>query len=339
MHDPDRQAMSDVEVVVAIVNYRTANLTIDCLRSIEVERSTPGVHIRVVVVDNASGDAPLIARAIEANAWSWAALVEAPENGGFAYGNNLAFQRSYDDGAPDYLHMLNPDTLVRRGAIVALVRFLEAHPDVGIAGSSFENIDGSDWPMAFCFPTLLSEIDTGLGFGLATRVLQSWVVARRMTPVAQPIDWVSGASMMIRRSVIDSIGGLDENYFLYFEETDFCFRAKKAGFATWYVPESRIMHIFCQSTKIMERNAAPKRLPNYWFESRRRYFAVTYGLRYAMAVDVVALLAHGIGLLKLAVQRRTERAVPHYLRDLVKFSTLRPKNRKLAPIKHFVPRS
>jgi GT2 family glycosyltransferase len=235
--------------------------------------------------------------------------------------------------------MLNPDTRVHEGAIGALVRFLEAHPEVGIAGSRFENLDGSDWPMAFRFPSLLGELATGLQLGLATRVLQPWVVAKHMSPVPQPIDWVAGASMMIRRAVLDSIGGLDENYFLYFEETDFCFRAERAGFSTWYVPESRVMHIAGQSTKLTERNAAPKRLPVYWFESRRRYFASTHGLRYAMAVDVVALLAHGLGSLKRIVQRRSDRGVPHFLRDLAKHSALWPRNRKLPSIKRFVLRA
>ena len=79
------------------------------------------------------------------------------------------------------------------------------------------------------------------------------------------------------RGLFSAIGGLDENYFLYFEETDFCLRARKAGFATWYVPQSRVMHIAGQSTKVTEVSDTPKRLPGYWFESRRRYYAVTFG--------------------------------------------------------------
>ena len=332
--------MSDIDVAVAIVTYRSADLTIDCLRSVAAERLTPGLRIRVIVVDNASNDAPLIAKAIESNGWSsWVMLVEAPTNGGFAYGNNVAFRRAYDDGAPAYLHMLNPDTLVRKGAIGTLVRFLEMHPDVGIAGSSFENRNGSNWPIAFRFPSILSELEEGLQLGIITHLFQPWVVARRMSPVPQPIDWVAGASMMIRRAVIDAIGGFDENYFLYFEETDFCLRAKKAGFPTWYVPESRVMHIAGQSTKVTERNAVPKRLPAYWFESRRRYFSANHGGRYAMGADVVALLAHGLGALKRIVQRRTDREIPHFLADLMQHSALWSRNRKLAAIKHFVPTS
>jgi GT2 family glycosyltransferase len=156
--------------------------------------------------------------------------------------------------------------------------------------------------------------------------------------VAEPIDWVPGASMMIRRAVTDAIGGLDENYFLYFEETDFCLRAKRAGFSTWYVPESRVMHIAGQSTKVTERNAVPKRLPAYWFESRRRYFVANHGVGYAMAADVIALVAHGLGSLKRAAQRHDNVGAPHFLADLARHSALWPKNRRLAAIKHFVPR-
>src|ERR1700722_11510521 len=98
------------------------------------------------------------------------------------------------------------------------------------------------------------------------RLFKRWIVAQIMPNVPQSIDWISGASMLIRSAVLDSIGGMDENYFLYFEETDFCYRAKKAGFATWYVPESRVMHIRGQSTKVTDLTTGPKRLPSYWFE-------------------------------------------------------------------------
>jgi N-acetylglucosaminyl-diphospho-decaprenol L-rhamnosyltransferase len=329
--------MNEIDVAVVIVSYKSAQLTIDCLSSIQSERSKGGIGIRVVVVDNASGDAPAIAEAIEKKSWSsWVKLVQAPRNGGFAYGNNLAFRVAKDDGPPDYFHLLNPDTLVRKGAIGALVQFLEAHPDVGIVGSSFENLDGSDWPIAFRFPSILSEIESGLQLKLASRILQRWAVAVQMSVMPQPIDWVPGASMMIRPLVFDAIGGFDETYFLYFEETDFCFRAKKAGYSTWYVPESRIMHIAGESTKVTGRNAGSKRLPSYWFESRRRYFMASCGTARAIAVDVVTVLAHAFGYLKRIAQRRTDRGVPHFLRDLAYHSVLWPRNRKVGATKPYV---
>lgn len=321
--------MRVVDVAIAIVTYRSADLTIDCLSSIEAERATPGIHIRAIVVDNASGDAELVARAIDEHGWwPWVTLVTAPKNGGFAYGNNLAIQYAMSDGPPRYVHLLNPDTVVRKGAIGELVRFLDAHPDAGIAGSSFENPDGSAWPIAFRFPSLLSEFEWRLQFGWATRILRRWVVPQTMTPETQPIDWIPGASMMIRPLVFDRIGGFDETYFLYFEETDFCLRAKRAGISTWYVPASRVMHIGGQSTNVSNRKPAPERLPAYVFESRRRYFVANHGVAYAMIADVAALLAHGLGSLKRMAQGR--RDIPYFLSDLLRHSMLWPGNWRAA---------
>lgn len=140
--------------------------------------------------------------------------------------------------------------------------------------------------------------------------------------------------MMIRRDLLNSIGGLDENYFLYFEETDFCWRSKNAGAPMWYVPESRVIHIGGQSTKVTERNVAPRRLPGYWFESRRRYFLKTSGLTKAIMVDVVALLANALGSLKQALQGHRNRAIPHYLKDLWRYSVIHRRNRVIGPGAH-----
>lgn len=325
-------------VSVVIVTYRSASLTVACLRSLLPELSTPGISVRVVVVDNASGDAPEVAEAIRREGWSsWVTLIEAPRNGGFAYGNNLGFAYACMHGPTDYLHMLNPDTIVTPGAIRTLVEFLEAHPHVGIAGSSFENLDGSDWPIAFRYPSLVSELESGLGFGLVSRLLRPWSTVRTMTRKAQQIDWGAGASMMVRRTLVDRIGGLDENFFLYFEETEFCWRAKRAGSPMWYVPDSRVIHIGGQSTKVTERNAAPKRLPPYWFESRRRYFMATRGFTYALFIDFIALLANGLGTMKLVLQGRRDRIVPHYLSDLWRHSVLHRRNRVLEPSRTRLP--
>jgi len=334
-----RDAITDLDIAVVIVTYKSAQLTINSLASIVPERATRGLRIRVVVVDNASGDADTVARAIDENRWSsWVTLLAAPTNGGFAYGNNLGIERAYQDGPPDYVYLLNPDTEVRPGAIGSLVQFLQAHSDVAIAGSSIENPDGSLWPIAFRFPTLLSEVSGGLELGLVTRLLRRWEVARRMSSTPEPVDWICGASMMIRPALLAAIGGFDENYFLYFEETDFCFRAMQAGYSTWYVPASRIMHIVGQSTKVTERHVRPRRLPAYWFESRRRYFAVTYGVGRAMAIDVVALLSQSLGWLKRIALGRRRTTVPHLIRDLLQHSVLWPSNRKFPPVRAFRPR-
>lgn len=318
-------------VAVVIVSYRCAALTVDCLRSLQAERFYSNMALSAVVVDNASGDYAEIAEAIRREGWvDWVHLVAAPRNGGFSYGNNLGFAHAVQQCNPHYLHMLNPDTRVKPGAVRALVDFLECTPTAGIAGSSFENADGSDWPLAFRFGSALSELESGLGLGMVSRLLQRWRVARVMDKTTQPIDWCAGASMMLRRSMLTSLGGLDERFFLYFEETEFCWRARRAGFQTWYVPASRVIHIAGQSTKLTERGAAPKALPDYWFESRRRYFQLTLGLRQAWVTDVLALTAGALGQLKLTLQGRRNEIVPRYLAGIWQHSVLHRRNRILA---------
>ena len=329
--------MRSFDVAVVIVTYRTADLTIACLRSLQRERqASEEITVRAIIVDNASGDAAVIRSALEAEGWqSWVALIEAPVNGGFAYGNNLGVQHAYSEKSPDYVYVLNPDTEVRPGAIGSLVRFLEASPQVGIAGGSFEHLDGRIWPIAFRFPTIFSELSHGLQIGIVSRLLQRWTVAWPMIQLNQPTDWICGAAMMIRPAVFDRIGGFDENYFLYFEETDFCNRARQAGYATWYVPESRVMHIMGQSTKVTDEKAVLQRFPAYWFQSRRRYFAVSFGVVHAMVIDLVAVLANCLGLMKRLALRRP--SVPYYIRDLIRHSVLWPRNRAFPAVRCFRP--
>jgi N-acetylglucosaminyl-diphospho-decaprenol L-rhamnosyltransferase len=150
------------------------------------------------------------------------------------------------------------------------------------------------------------------------------------------VDWVCGASVMIRPEVLAATGGMDENYFLYYEETDFCYRASRAGFETWYVPESRVMHIRGQSTTVTDLALEPKRLPLYWFESRRRFFAKTYGIGYAVLIDIAAVIGNCFGIVKRSVQGR-HAGVPFFVRDLIRHSVVWAKNRPLQPLQTFRP--
>jgi N-acetylglucosaminyl-diphospho-decaprenol L-rhamnosyltransferase len=223
------------------------------------------------------------------------------------------------------------------GAIRALVDFLESNRYVGIAGSSLGDVDGNDWAFAFRFPSMLSEFEHGLQFGLMSRLLKPWVVAIEASSKPRQVDWVSGASKMVRREVLDAIGGLDENYFLYFEDSDFCFRAQKAGFSTWSVPSSRIMHVSGQSTQVTGHHEKPRRLPGYWFKSRRRYFVVHHGPAYAIATDLLSVIAHGVGTIKRRLQGRSGDGHPFFIRDLIWHSLIWGTNRNVDPVMTFHP--
>lgn len=311
-------------VAVVIVSYRSAPLTIDCLASLAAERAAGRpADLKAVVVDNDSGDQEPVAAAIDRHGWSdWAQVLRAPKNGGFGYGNNLGAATARKQWSAPWIHFLNPDTQVRPGAIVALRDFLAAHPRAAFAGSRFENGDGSLWPYAFRFPGLASEFEGGLSFGPISRLLHRHVVPRVMGTEAAPIDWVSGASVMARASALEELRGFDEGFFLYFEETDLCLRARQAGWATWYVPDSRVVHIAGQSTGVTCRDQAPRRLPAYWYESRRHYFVLNHGRLHAAAIDLAALVAHALGRVKRHLQGRAIDNVPHFLGDLWRHSLL-----------------
>jgi cellulose synthase/poly-beta-1,6-N-acetylglucosamine synthase-like glycosyltransferase len=286
------------------------------------------------VVDNASGDGPELVDAIRSHGWGdWVTLDVAERNGGFASGNNVAIRPALASANPPrFVLLLNSDTEVRPDALRSLLEFMEAHPDVGIAGSGIENPDGSDWPIAFRFITTGSQLLSGMRLGLMDRLLQGSVAARRMSQERPaPVDWVSGASMIIRGEVFDTIGLLDEGYFLYFEDVDFCLRARRAGWTCWYVPQSRVMHIGGQSSGLVGVsgnsggvNSAVKvpRVPTYWFDSRRRYFLKNFGLARTMAAD----LAFGLGYASWRLRRRLKRTPdidpPHMLADFWRHSVL-----------------
>jgi GT2 family glycosyltransferase len=168
----------------------------------------------------------------------------------------------------------------------ALVDFMDTHPDAGIAGSRLEDPDGTPQESAFRFHTLASEFDFGWRLGPVSKLLKNWAAA---PPISQEIcqtDWVAGASMIVRREVFEKIGLMDEAYFMYCEEMDFCLQANKAGWSCWYVPESRVVHLVGQSSGVTDTKKPAKRLPTYWFDSRRRYFIKNYGLVYTALTDV-----------------------------------------------------
>jgi N-acetylglucosaminyl-diphospho-decaprenol L-rhamnosyltransferase len=310
--------------LVVIVNYRAAALVVECLRALAPQMAKHP-HSRVVVIDNRSEDAgaTLIAGEIAQAGWSaWAEVREAPCNGGFAYGNNLAVRTALAQSSkPDFVWLLNPDTVPRAGALDALVDFLHRHPQAGIAGSGLDEGDGQPWPYAFGFPSIASEVDGGLRLGLVTRLLRRFVVLRRMDQ-HQPtrVDWLPGASMMVRREVFEQIGLMDEDYFLYFEETDFCLQAHRVGWQCWYVPQSRVIHIAGQSTGVTSKQDQPRRLPAYWFESRRRYFVKNHGRPYAMATDALWVLSHLLWRARRALQRKPDTDPPQLLRDFLRHS-------------------
>jgi GT2 family glycosyltransferase len=315
-----------------IVNYRTAALTIDCLRSLAPEVAARP-DTRVVVVDNDSQDGSLeaIRAAVGAEGYTgWARVMAAGGNRGFSAGNNIGLSLLLAEAPPPaWLWLLNPDTLVRPGAVGALLARGQAAPRVGVVGSRLEARDGAPQAQTFNFPSLLGELDRGLRFGPLSRWLSShagrWLGghAQGALPAeAARVDWVSGASLLIRRETLQEIGPMDDGYFLFFEEVDLCRRAAQAGWTCWYEPAARVVHLEGQSTGV-SFDVEQRRTSPFILESRRRYLVKHHGLAYAALADLTWMLSHLAWRLGTRLQGRRLPIAPHLLGDFWRHSALR----------------
>jgi N-acetylglucosaminyl-diphospho-decaprenol L-rhamnosyltransferase len=295
-----------LKLLVIILNYKTATLTIDCLQSLAPQIATRP-DAATVVLENGSVDdsAAQLEDAIAARGWSsWVELISSATNLGFTAGNNLVVRRALESpDPPEYFLLLNSDTVALPGAIDALVQFMEQHSDAGIAGSRLEYPSGEVQGSPFRFHRVASELDRGLVIGLFSRIFARSTKYDPKPSCATPVDWVAGASMMLRREMIRSVGLLDETFFAYFEDMDYCLAAARKGWRTWYVPASRMVHIEGASSGI--RGGPYVSPPLYYFQARRRYFRKNYGLFYAAMADA-ALISGCVGGLFYAIIRRRE---------------------------------
>jgi hypothetical protein len=222
--------MTDLSVV--IVNWNTGDLLSQCVDSLR--RARPSFPMEVIVLDNASTDGSACDLLWEGNGLR---LITHTSNLGFARACNRGIAESHGR----YVLLLNPDTQVFPGSLEAMLTFMDAHPEAGAAGPALLNPDGSLQPSGGRLPSLRGLLAIHL---LVARLLappEDPLRRRDFQRVAQ-VEEVSGACLVIRRSAWEAVGPLDEAYFLYFEEVDWCLRLKQQGWKVYYVPQARVIH-------------------------------------------------------------------------------------------------
>lgn len=232
-----------MDLSIIIVNWKVKDLLEKCLRSIFEQ--TKNISFEIFVVDNNSGDGSV--EMIQAK-FPQVNLTASAENLGFAKGNNLAIKKARGR----YVLLLNPDTEILDNALEKMVRFMDAHPECGIAGCKLLNPDLSLQPSVRAFPSFASQIFILLKIHHLfphSKAMYKYLVQDFDYEKTQEVDQVMGAFMMIRREAIEKIGLLDEKFWIWFEEVDFCKRAEAAGFKILYTPEAKIIHLYGQSFK------------------------------------------------------------------------------------------
>jgi len=285
--------MPALTIVPIVVNYRSTDLVFDLLQSIY--QSNASYLNKLVVVDNGSGDdsfeqlKAIIRRLrIEDRVY----VLDTGRNAGFGAGNNFGAKEICRYlPKPDILWLLNPDTLVNQTNLSEALRWFDTDPSVGIVGTGMVDEAGK---RSLAGHRDLSPIGEFIGAAGAFRVLNRWSVSDPSLDRPGPVDWVSGASLLIRTEVFEELAGFDEGFFLYFEEVDLCRRARRAGWKVIYEPRTSILHLEGKTTGVQKSQP----MPRYWYESRRRFFLKHNGRRGLLAADLCWTFGFLIGSLR-----------------------------------------
>jgi len=262
---PQGETVTDLSII--IVNWNVRDLLRRCLHSL-LRPSTHPLQHEIIVIDNASNDGSVEMLRTE---FPQVRLIANEENRGFTAANNQGLAVA----GGRYLLLLNPDTEVVDDALTVMVRYMEEHPQVGVLGPRLLYPDGRLQPSRRRFPTFATAL-------LESTVIQQWSPDNRVlrryymrdTPddETQEVDWLVGACLLVRREVYEQVGGLDEGFFMYSEELDWCKRIKEAGWRIVYLPTATVIH---HEGKSSEQVVAARHI--YFQSSKVRYFRKHHG--------------------------------------------------------------
>jgi N-acetylglucosaminyl-diphospho-decaprenol L-rhamnosyltransferase len=266
-----------IDLTVVIVSWNVRDLLRRCLQSIEAEarQAVDSLALEIVVVDNASADGSVEMVRAE---FPYVRLVANDKNRGFTVANNQGLAL----GQGRYLLLLNPDTEVTGGALATMVRSMDGHPQVGALGPQLRYPDGSLQSSRRRFPTFataLIESTVVQEWWGDNRVLRRYYMADTPDDTIQAVDWVVGACLLVRRQAYEQVGGLDEGFFMYSEEMDWCQRIKDAGWLVVYLPTATVIHHEGRSSE----QVVPARHIHFQ-GSKVRYFRKHHGTLQAEAL-------------------------------------------------------
>jgi GT2 family glycosyltransferase len=296
-----------------VLNFRTPELTLACVRSLCEQAGPFDLHISVV--DNASGDGSEAVMRAGIDALDTAVpvhLVVSDQNGGFSAGHNLGIGLCR---APYHL-VINSDTVLREGAIAALLAVAETEPSVGLVAPRLEGDDGRVQTSCFRLPGVASEMIRGARTGFVTQVLAEYDMPLPAPRTDAMIGWVSFACVLIRERAFNEIGPMDDGYFLYFEDADYCARLRAADWGIRYVTDARVIHFRGGSAPVKSLSAQKRRLPRYWYASRTRLFYKLHGFHGLLLANLAWTAGRAIAWLRLLAGREVPAAHAQEWRDI-----------------------
>jgi N-acetylglucosaminyl-diphospho-decaprenol L-rhamnosyltransferase len=299
-------------IAISIINYRTAELTLACVKSVLADLG--GIDGHVVVVDNDSrdGSAETIAEWIAAHPDAPVELVRSSANSGFAGGHNQGIAAC----EAEFYLILNSDSVLRPGFFGTMLAAADAAPEAGLFAPRLEGEDGTPQVSCFRFPGPMSEFVRSACTGAVTRLLKRYEVALGTDPDPGEIGWASFACILLRRRMIEEIGPMDEGYFLYYEDAEYCLRAQRAGWRIAWVPEARAVHFRGGSGPVKSLQRENRRLPAYHYASRTRFLYQAHGWAGLLSANGLWYLGRGLAHLRRLAGQPVYRMPQAQVRDI-----------------------
>jgi len=299
------------ELAVIIVNYKTPQLVLDCVGKLLPEINS--LSAKIVLVDNCSNDdsIKLIEKWIaEKSNTSQIIFIKNENNIGFSGGNNTGINAI----KANYYLLLNSDAFVTQGAVSALLDMAKKNQKVGLVGPQLVNENGKKQTSCFHFHSPIGEFVQSANTGLITSLFSKYNVAI-LHRVEEP-EWISFACVLIRNDVFRQVGLLDDRFFMYFEDAEFCFRAKKSGWKCVFCSDAIVVHLHGISSKLAEKIDTKKRLPRYYYESRARYYYLIYGFHGLFFANILWELGRLISIIRQFFGRKDKAVVERKWKDI-----------------------
>jgi GT2 family glycosyltransferase len=219
----------------------------------------------------------------------------------------------------EFLWFLNPDTQINQDSGAHLLSLLEQNPHIDFAGSILSDEKDKLRAGAFRFPSIANIFVSTMRLKLLDNLFPQFTTAAPIETKPYPVDWLTGASFMTSTKHFEKLNGFDPTYFLYFEEVDLFYRAKKMGLSAWCCPQSHVFHISGASTGVSNKTQN-KRKPYYWFESRQYFYLSNYGRIYSTLTDLCLLIGVSCWKLRAKLQGKTDDTPDHLVKDILKHS-------------------
>lgn len=275
-----------MRISVIVVSWNVSKLLDVCLQTLQ--RDLVGIESEVFVIDNASADDSV---EMVRSRHPWVQLIANDANLGFAAANNQAIKIAKGE----YIFLLNPDTEVQPGAVQHLIEFLEQHPKAGIVAPQLINSDGSIQRSCRKFPTFIAMLYELLGLSRmfpTHPIFGSYKMLDFNHDELREVDQPEGACLLLRRQVIEEVGVLDEGFFMLFEEVDWCYRIKEAGWQIWFDPAARVIHHYGQSIKQVKARmilSSHRGLYRFWSKHYAKGRWYLYGFVYTGLMSLAYL--------------------------------------------------